>query len=111
MAAAAKRERKLKGNVGTYRDLLKLDIPTRRRTRVARTDVDKLYPIRITETSQHRVKVHYIGYSTRYDEWKDASEVEDITPTNTTVLLLLRHQEVQNSHQPWFTVRIRFMKI
>ena len=30
------------------------------------------------------MKVHYIGYSTRYDEWKDASEVEDITPSNTT---------------------------
>ena len=85
MAGAVKRTRKLKGNIATYRDLLKLDIPKQRRTRVAGTDIDKLYPIQIMETSQDqcRVKVHYIGYATRYDEWKDIAEVEDIAPTTT----------------------------
>ena len=41
---------------------------------------EDLYPIEIVDTdSEDKVKVHYIGYSDTFDEWKDLSEIEDIT--------------------------------
>ena len=39
-------------------------------------DTRKLYSIEIIERKDHRVKVHYIGYSSKYDEWKEKSEIE-----------------------------------
>ena len=34
--------------------------------------------VRILEKSEHRVKVHYVGFASKYDEWKDASELESL---------------------------------
>jgi hypothetical protein len=44
----------------------------------ARTD--DVYPIRIVEedSSSHKYKVHYIGYSKQYDEWKSEGEIISI---------------------------------
>ena len=36
---------------------------------------DKLYPVTILEQDNDKVKVHYIGYSSSYDEWKDEDEL------------------------------------
>ena len=36
---------------------------------------NKLYPIEITEEVEERVKVHYIGYDTKYDEWRSRDEI------------------------------------
>jgi len=35
-----------------------------------------LFSVKIIEKEDTRVKVHYIGYSNKFDEWKDESEVE-----------------------------------
>ena len=47
-----------------------------------RKDNDELYPIEIVErdTINSRVKIHYIGYSTNEDEWRNAAEILDFTP-------------------------------
>ena len=49
----------------------------RKKTRVKTTD-RKLYPVVVTDVDKvgKRVKIHYVGYSERYDEWR-ACESED----------------------------------
>ena len=43
---------------------------------------ETLYPIEITESdSQGRVKIHYLGYNTEYDEWRDSQDVIDLSQT------------------------------
>lgn len=34
-----------------------------------------LYPVTITQSTSNRVKIHYIGYSSRYDEWRTISDL------------------------------------
>ena len=36
---------------------------------------DKIYPVTIVEQDSDKVKVHYIGYSSDYDEWKNEDEL------------------------------------
>ena len=47
-------------------------LPRERPRRVA----EKLYPVEIVERSEEKVKVHYIGYDSCHDEWKEAGELE-----------------------------------
>ena len=56
-----------------YRDLLICKIP---RASSKKVDTRKLYSIEIIERKDDRVKVHYVGYSSKYDEWKEKSEIE-----------------------------------
>jgi hypothetical protein len=61
----------------------------------------KLYPVLVIEEDKEngRVKVHYVGYSTKFDEWKDTDEIEDLpgkdTPGECRNLWLIC---------PWYTV-------
>ena len=57
-----------------YRQLADIKLP-RTPKKVRKPE---LYPIRIAKRDGARVKVHYIGYSSSYDEWKDISELEAI---------------------------------
>jgi len=41
--------------------------------------------VEIVEEKDSRVKVHYIGYSHDYDEWKERSEIESLDPKENTV--------------------------
>jgi hypothetical protein len=45
----------------------------------------KLYPVLVIEEDKEngRVKVHYVGYSTKFDEWKDTDEIEDLPGKDT----------------------------
>jgi len=78
------RARKLKWGKCNYRDFFKVNLDlkraSRRKTAASR---DKLYPIEVVQTDGDKVKVHYIGYSDIYDEWKDKKEIEDFTPANS----------------------------
>jgi len=38
----------------------------------------KLYPVDIVEEEEDRVKVHYIGYDSAHDEWKNREELETL---------------------------------
>ena len=71
-----RRERKLKWNKSSYWDLLHTKLPrqfrkptTRKST--AKQSQRKLFSVEIIEKEQSRVKVHYIGFSNEFDEWKD----------------------------------------
>ena len=46
---------------------------------------NQLYDIEIIDQDGSRVKVHYIGYSSEYDEWKPKTEVKYVAPTFTSV--------------------------
>ena len=48
-------------------------LPRATRVRAVRYDQNKLYPVEILERDGERVKLHYVGYSHQYDEWRDAS--------------------------------------
>lgn len=37
---------------------------------------DKLYPITVLEEDHSKVKIHYVGYSSAFDEWREQSELE-----------------------------------
>ena len=59
-----------------YRRLAEPKIP--RATRQKKADSTQLYPIEISERQEDSVKIHYIGYSDRHDEWRDPSELVSI---------------------------------
>ena len=63
-----------------YRQLADVRLPraTRRPRKAASSDI---FPVTIRERKDSRVKVHYIGYSSSYDEWKDVSELEILGET------------------------------
>lgn len=46
----------------------------------AKTKPDKnLYPIEVVDQDLTRFKVHYVGFSSSHDEWKDREDVVDIS--------------------------------
>ena len=61
-----------------YRNVANAHLPRIRATKM----VDKLYQLEILEedTTNGRVKVHYTGYSSDDDEWRDKKDIEIIEP-------------------------------
>lgn len=51
-----------------YKEISDVKLPKAQRTK--RRAVDRLYPVEIVDEDTHRYKVHYVGYSDTYDEWK-----------------------------------------
>ena len=68
-----------------YRELADLRLPraTRKTPKAATND---LYPVTVIQRNQGQVKVHYIGHSSSYDEWKDVSELETLGETEVQQL-------------------------
>ena len=64
-----------------YKELADVKLP--RTKRPQRTRSHGLYPIEVVERApDNRVKIHYIGYHARFDEWRDESEIELLTQNN-----------------------------
>ena len=59
-----------------YKEIADVQVPRCRRA-LQKSAKDQLYPIEIMERDdeQGQVKVHYIGYGERYDEWKSLEEI------------------------------------
>lgn len=59
------------------------DVPLPRKERV---NLNKLYDIEVVEEDleNDKVKIHYVGYSSRYDEWKCRSEIVIRPPRSTS---------------------------
>ena len=80
-----KRQRRLKWSKTSYRDLVHFKLPKstptpNRRRKITETSArDNLYPVKIVQKEGDKVKIHYIGYGKKYDEWKDQCDVELIT--------------------------------
>ena len=45
---------------------------------------DKLFPVEVVEKEDKRVKVHYVGFSTTYDKWREESELESVYTSETS---------------------------
>ena len=93
-----KRQRNIKGGRANYHELAECKLPrSSRHNSKLKSKAADLYPIRVVGSEDHgnRVKVHYIGYSDTFDEWKDVSEIEEM------------HTEVPNQH----TLLTPFIKI
>ena len=82
-----KRERKLKWNKASYRNLVTFKLP-RRSLRDGRVKVSRSrkveaarnsFPVKVLQKEGDKVKVHYVGYDKRYDEWKNQCDIEMIT--------------------------------
>ena len=64
-----------------YKELADVKLP--RTKRPQRTRSHGLYPIEVVERApDNRVKIHYIGYHARFDEWRGESEIELLTQNN-----------------------------
>ena len=59
-----------------YRQMNNLDLPRSKRT----SRMNKLYPISIVGRDGSRVKIHYVGYSDAYNEWREAGDVVTLSP-------------------------------
>ncbi len=86
-----------------YSELADIKIPRRSlSTKVNETTLPKsstLYQLKILERDEEnkRVKVRYIGYSRKYDEWRKADDIVDLNENDSSLdegasLLLGRHQ-------------------
>ena len=58
-----------------YRKLSDLKLP---RALKVKSD-DRLYPVEIVDREDHRVKIHYLGYDSSYDEWREQDDVVPLT--------------------------------
>ena len=60
-----------------FRELSDIKLPPRKK-KPPKITSQTLFPVEIVdkEPTTCRVKVHYIGYGVKYDEWRDESEVE-----------------------------------
>ena len=70
------RERK----IGSYKQLC--DGPWLPRYRRQIVDTERIYPVEVLEKDKenHRVRVHYLGYSEKCDEWVKEEDTVDLEP-------------------------------
>ena len=45
---------------------------------------DKLFLVEVVEKEDKHVKVHYVGFSTNYEEWRQESELESVYTSETS---------------------------
>lgn len=64
-----KKERK------NYRALADIQLP---RPEKVPSKADTLYPIEVLERTSDRVKIHWVGYDSKFDEWRNEEDIEDI---------------------------------
>ena len=64
-----------------YREMVDIKLPRAQRTI---KDRGELYPVEVVgDDGRGRVKLHYVGYSSCHDEWRDESEVVPIESSQT----------------------------
>ncbi len=73
------------------------DVRLPRPTRLSKAE-DELYPVEITEKAGDRVKIHYVGYSSDTDEWKEAREVVDIAEEEEVYMPFEPHRACIPNH-------------
>ena len=61
------------GQKKNYKDLADTKLPRARRS--VKQNTDKLYAIEIMEANEDKVKIHYTGYSSKYDEWRAHEDI------------------------------------
>jgi len=69
-----------------YRDIAETKLPREKRKRTINSS-DQLYPVTVVERNESQVKIHYVGYTSIYDEWRDINELEPLDAERETVSL------------------------
>ena len=64
------------GQRRNYKDLADIKLPRVKRS-TKQTNPNQLYAIEIVEDKGDQVKIHYTGYSSKYDEWRDREDIVD----------------------------------
>ena len=61
-----------------FKELVEIKLPKAKRIKEARNE-NQLYDVEVigNDHRTQRVKIHYIGYSSRYDEWRPLSDIVD----------------------------------
>ena len=105
--AGMKTHSKRKQNKVDYKQLSDTKFPRAKRVRRQKPDdiCDEVFPIEILQREDQRVQVHYIGYDTKYDEWKDEAEIECLTDNeaeaeDSPVFLEMDSQSVGTCYKP-----------
>ena len=67
-----------RGKIVDYKELVTLKLPRSKAEKDRHSD-SRLYPVEVIEkdSATGRVKIYYVGYSARYDEWRNDSDVVD----------------------------------
>ncbi len=76
-------------------------------------DPDLLYSVNVVERELDRVKVHYCGYSSRFDEWRDVDDVVSVEGEAQALQVepyrpFELHRYVLNTHVLSFTYIYKF---
>ena len=72
-----------------YRELADVQLP--RPERIPSKE-DTLYPIEILERTSDRVKIHWIGYDSKYDEWRNEGDIESIAESRPGALQIEQYR-------------------
>ena len=69
-----------------YRDLGDIKLPPLKRHRKDK-DSEKTYPVEVVDADDTGgVKIHYVGYSSRHDEWRRESDLVRLSPPSPDLL-------------------------
>lgn len=74
MASGSGRCMRKKSRVN-YKDLAEIKLPREKRRRAVNSS-DQLFPVSVVERKESQVKIHYVGYTSIHDEWRDIDELE-----------------------------------
>ena len=69
-------------NRPNYKLLADIDLPKAKRSCTA-SKKDELYAVTIEERQDTRVKVHYVGYGSQHDEWRDEADIVPLDVSDT----------------------------
>ena len=70
-----RRQIKLKWNKANYKELSCFKMPRLCNKKPIKV-TEQLYAVNVLEKKDGHVKLHYIGYEDRFDEWRDEAELE-----------------------------------
>ena len=68
------RELRKRKNIN-YKEVGDIKLPRAEKKRCW-SDSEELFPVRVVEKEENRVRVHYVGYPSKYNEWKEVAELE-----------------------------------
>ena len=63
-----------------YKEVATIKLPRAETCRHASSSASRLYPVTVTERDSEKVRIHYVGYSSSYDEWREMEELETLEP-------------------------------
>ena len=64
-----------------YRELADIKLPKRSRVtsnKATLSEQSLLYHLKVLERNEYQAKVRYIGYGSKYDEWRSADDIVDV---------------------------------